>query len=637
MSFKQLTMAPEQGEALLTLAGMSLDQTIEAVSSNEECKEEEWEIASAVLGDDEFALNKEGLYHVSIDETKIKPLMLVSAPLRILADTRDINGDNWGRILEFRDKDGKLQQFTMKMQDLRRDGEDVVDGLLSRGLSIAPGKKAKLRLVEYVQNSQPENNKKARSTDMTGWHEQRFVLSNGVIGEGDEQIIYQGRQPESRAYNQQGTLEEWKEHVARLCVGNSRLILAVLSALAAAVLRQIGMESGGFHFVGNSSTGKSTALYVAASVMGNPRHYIQSWRATSNGLEGIAKFHNDTCLMLDELSQVQPREAGEIAYMLANGSGKLRANIKGEAREKATWRLLFLSSGEVTLAEHMTEGGKKARAGMEIRLVDIHADAGKDLGLFEEIHGASNGAEFSDMLKENTALYHGTAFKAFINRIIAEGDKIRAIIGASQEEYLNDLIPEDASGQVRRVAARFALIAAVGELATRYEITGWQPGEAIKAAATCFNSWLELRGGSGQQESKSLLDQVRGFFEKYGDSRFTEVRYSEDGGNRIVDDNQRVLNRAGFRRADKNGNTMFIVLPEAFREICTGFNIRSAAKILIEKGIISPGGNGRSQMTFRLPGMGLRKAYYFNASVWKEFESENASLVRVPAHGIICW
>jgi putative DNA primase/helicase len=79
--------------------------------------------------------------------------------------------------------------------------------------------------------------------------------------------------------------------------------------------------------------------------------------------------------MLDELSQVQPREAGEIAYMLANGSGKLRANIKGEAREKATWRLLFLSSGEVTLAEHMTEGGKKARAGMEIRLVDIHADA----------------------------------------------------------------------------------------------------------------------------------------------------------------------------------------------------------------------------------------------------------------------
>lgn len=629
MSFEPLSMAPEQEEALLALDRMSLDQTIQVVSSQEESKEVEWEIASAVLGDDEFALNEEGLYYVSIDENKIKPLMLVSAPLRILADTRDINGDNWGRILEFRDKDGKLQQYTMKMQDLRRDGEDVVDGLLSRGLSIAPGKKAKLRLVEYVQNSQPENNKKARSTDMTGWHEQQFVLSNGVIGEGDEQIIYQGRQPESRAYNQQGTLEEWKEQVARLCIGNSRLVLAVVSAFAAPLLRQIGMESGGFHFVGNSSTGKSTALYVAASVMGNPRHYIQSWRATSNGLEGIAKFHNDTCLMLDELSQVQPREAGEIAYMLANGSGKLRANIKGEAREKATWRLLFLSSGEVTLAEHMTEGGKKARAGMEIRLVDIHADAGNDLGLFEEIHGSSNGADFSDMLKENTARYHGTAFKAFIHRIIAEGDKIRAIIGASQEEYLNDLIPEDASGQVRRVAARFALIAAVGELATRYEITGWQQGEAIKAAATCFNSWLELRGGSGQQESKSLLDQVRGFFEKYGDSRFTEVMYSGDGDNSIVDDNQRVLNRAGFRRADRNGNTMFIVLPEAFREICAGFNIRSAAKILIEKGIISPGGNGRSQMTFRLPGMGTRKAYYFNASVWREFESDNASFIRV--------
>ncbi|MBC8078850.1 MAG: DUF927 domain-containing protein, partial [Gorillibacterium sp.] len=419
----------------------------------------------AVLGDDEFALNEQGLFHVAIDGDRINPIMLVCAPLKIVADTRDVNGENWGRILEFRDKDGKLQQYTMRMQDLRRDGDDVVDVLLSRGLSIAPGKKSRLRLVEYVQNSMPENDTKARSTDMTGWHDQRFVLSNEIIGEGKEQILYHGRQPNAKTYEQKGTLEEWRSNIARLSVGNSRLILAIAAAFAAPILRLVGMEGGGVHFVGTSSTGKSTALYVAASVMGSPEHYNQSWRATGNGLEGIAKFHNDTCLIIDEMGQVQAKEAGEISYMLANGAGKLRANIRGEAREKANWRLLFLSSGEVTLAEHMNEGGKKARAGMEIRLVDIHADAGKDMGIFEDIHGFGNGAEFSDMLKSCAADYHGVAFREFVRCIIAEGDLIRASIGELQEDFLENQIPENASGQVRRVAARFALIAAAGELA----------------------------------------------------------------------------------------------------------------------------------------------------------------------------
>jgi hypothetical protein len=361
------------------------------------------------------------------------------------------------------------------------------------------------------------------------------------------------------------------------------------------------------------------------AAMGSPEHYNQSWRATGNGLEGIAKFHNDTCLIIDEMGQVQAREAGEISYMLANGSGKLRANIRGEAREKASWRLLFLSSGEVTLAEHMNEGGKKARAGMEIRLVDIPADAGKDMGIFENIHGVNNGAEFSDILKACTTEYHGTAYRSFIKRVIAEDDLIRAIVGELQEDFLENRVPKDASGQVRRVATRFALIAAAGELATRYDITGWEAGEATRAVNTCFEAWLELRGGTGQQESKSLLDQVRGFFEQFGDSRFIEVRHVEGEGNKLVDQNQRVINRAGFRRIDSEGNTMFLVLPEAFREICEGFNIRAAAKILIEKGVITPGKNGRSQVTARLPGMGIKKVYSINASIWQEREAENAS------------
>lgn len=578
-------------------------------------------IIKAILGDDQFAINEEGLFHVLVTQNRIKVELLICKPLRIIADTRDIHGENWGRILEFKDKDGKTQQYTMKMQDLRRDGEEVVDALLSRGLSIAPGKKARLRLIDYIQNSEPENGAKARSTEKTGWHDDRFVLPTEVIGDGDDQIIYSGRQPEPGAYQQSGTLEEWQDNVAKLCVGNSRLILAVSTVFAAPLLRFVGDESGGLHFVGNSSTGKSTALHVASSVMGLPKRYIQSWRATSNGLEGIARFHNDSCLMLDELSQVSPKEAGEIAYMLANESGKLRATIKGDPRQKSNWKLLFLSSGEITLADHMQEGGKKSKAGQEIRLVDIQADAGEGMGIFEDIHNANSGAAFSDLLKSNTARYHGTAFRAFIEQVTANAERLPTLIDDCRQQFIADLVPDDASGQVQRVAARFALVAAAGEFATLQGITKWDVGEARVAVERCFRSWLDLRGGTGNQETTALIDKVKGFFEQHGDSRFIEITSKDGGPYKILDPNQRVLNRAGFRFTNSEGKTAFLVLPQALHEICAGFNFRASVKVLVEKGIISPGQDGKSQKTVRLPGMGVKKVYNVTGKIWQEFEA----------------
>lgn len=161
--------------------------------------------------------------------------------------------------------------------------------------------------------------------------------------------------------------------------GNSRLVFAVSCAFAAPLLHLVGEENGGFYLRGPSSTGKTTVLFVACSVFGG-RDYLQRWRATINGLEGVAIQHNDALLCLDELKQVDPREAGEVAYLLANGSGKQRANQHGGAREKYTWRLLFFSSGETSLADHMRTAGKKAHAGQETRLADPRAQADKCSG-----------------------------------------------------------------------------------------------------------------------------------------------------------------------------------------------------------------------------------------------------------------
>ncbi len=131
------------------------------------------------------------------------------------------------------------------------------------------------------------------------------------------------------------------------------MILAVSCGFAGPLLHLVGGESGGVHFVGATSTGKSTALLVGGSVSGGGGRngFVQSWRATANGPEAIAELHNDLTLFLDELAQMDAREAADTAYLLGNGSGKGRMSRDIGARKKLSCSLLFVSAGEITLAD----------------------------------------------------------------------------------------------------------------------------------------------------------------------------------------------------------------------------------------------------------------------------------------------
>ena len=98
-------------------------------------------------------------------------------------------------------------------------------------------------------------------------------------------------------------------------------------------------------------------------------------------------MHNDGLLILDELSQIDPREAGEAAYLIANGRGKNRAARNGTAKQAASWRLLFLSAGEESLSALMARAGRKSTADREIRMAEIDSEAGACMGALEHVQG----------------------------------------------------------------------------------------------------------------------------------------------------------------------------------------------------------------------------------------------------------
>ena len=124
-----------------------------------------------------------------------------------------------------------------------------------------------------------------------------------------ERVLLQTDARIESPYQSTGTVEDWRKTVARSCIGNSRLAFGVSAGFAAPLLRIAGEENGGFHFVGSSRLGKSTLLRVAGSVWGGGgiNGYLCSWRATSNGLEGVAEAHCDALLCLDEMGQVDAR------------------------------------------------------------------------------------------------------------------------------------------------------------------------------------------------------------------------------------------------------------------------------------------------------------------------------------------
>lgn len=563
----------------------------------------------------EFRLTNEGLYWLEKKDGKVNEIRL-SKPLKLVAKARDESSMNWSRVLEFCDDDGVLHRYVLHMAELAMDGREVIGKLMSHGLIIYPSKDARDMLLMYVKDATPASAKMSFLTDHTGWHGTQFIFPDRILGTGDEDYIFESSSTLIQTYSQHGTLEGWKTGVAALCKGNSRLTFAVSAAFGSALLALTNDENGGFHFFGGSSTGKTHTLYAAASACGRPtikekNSYIHGWRGTSNGQEGVAKLHNDSLLILDEMGESTSKEVGEIAYMLANGVGKQRSHVTGEAKKRSNWRCLFLSSGEITLAQHMNEGGKVTKAGQEIRLLDIPAVTVSGHGVYENLHGIENGRKFSEELKKQTLQNYGTAFPAFIEAIIPCRDKISRQLIEHKEEFIQTYLPANAASQVHRVLSRFALVSAAGECATSLGITGWDFGEAKQAAAICFQAWLQQReSGAGMHETTAILRQVRAFFESHAESRFTYWT-SNSGG--LPD--RPTANRAGFRRRSGDGFEYFI-LTECFKtEICRGYNPKDVAVLLQSAGILNPGQDGRMSRVVSLPGIGSTRCIHLLPSI----------------------
>jgi uncharacterized protein (DUF927 family) len=542
-----------------------------------------------------FRVDDAGL-HVEMVRGEKTQFVRIGPRLDVTARTRNFDGEMCGKEVQFRNWEGHKKTCIIPLAGLVGDGKEPLEQLLNLGYQPRRDRKSIEAVKDFIYQTNPA--RRIRCVTTMGWHSGFFVFPDRTIGpeNATEEVLFHSEIPTEHKYRPKGTLDSWRERVALLCAGNSRLVFAVSCAFAAPLLDLVKSDGGGFHFRGLSSTGKTTALLAAGSVWGGSPQlgFLETWRSTFNGIEARAALHNHALLCLDEIGEVSEREAGELVYALANGSGRGRMTRALTSRASTQFKLIFLSTGERTLQEVMQMAGRQAKGGQEARLIEIPADAGRGMGLFETLHHFSAPAIMADELTRAAKTNYGTAIGPFIEHLVKQPEVVVEQVRRQREQFTKRHVPREGSGEVYRAASLFGLVGAAGELATATRLTGWKEQEASNAAEACFIAWIANRGGTGAHDVYLGIEAVRAFIQKHENARFQDTARPTDY---IIHD------RAGFKEKDGE-RWRYYFSREAFKEACRGYDHQAVAKELLRRGQMQAqeDGTGRLTLRKRVPG-----------------------------------
>ncbi|MGV3723912.1 MAG: DUF927 domain-containing protein [Actinomycetota bacterium] len=275
---------------------------------------------------------------------------------------------------------------------------------------------------------------------------------------GDEQL--------ADAFTAAGTFEAWREAMAPL-PRFPKVLLLLYASLGASLLEITGCPNFVVDVANRTSTGKTSALRVAAAVWGvpdefSPHSLLRSWDTTSVFVERAAAVLDGLPLFLNDTKRARkPEFVASTLYEVANGSGRGRGNLASLATTRALRTILF-SSGEQPATSFTQDGGTRTRC--------------------LEITGAPfGGNEHETVNRLNAAVlaHHGHAGPRFVRWLLADPDRWPQI-RERYRELVNHYAALTTSEGSFRLAQYFGLIDTAAELAHEALALPWDlPTEAL--------------------------------------------------------------------------------------------------------------------------------------------------------------
>ena len=515
----------------------------------------------------EYELSENGVYYHQ-EKNGHQVSTRICGYLSVEAMTHNNCNRNFGRYLKFKNTRGDMNTCYMPMSTLIDKGGAAHRMLVDNGLFI--DNNSFNHVINYINTT--ENLPTVEITNTVGWYNDSYVLPHKTLGA--QEVFYQKEGfNAANPYSVLGSLEDWQQNISRYCIGNPLLMFSVCAAFSGALLKLCGHPMGiGFHVYGASSQGKSTIAHVSSSVFGNHSNFMNNWRATSNGLESVAELHNDSVLVLDEISQVNGKELGDVIYMLMNGNGRSRATKTGDARETKKWKICVLSNGEKSIETHAaTDGEKNINAGQLLRLLNIPLFG--NYGAFNRLHDMDSGESLTRHLSSFSQKYFGIAGTTWIEALISSQENYPKLLELMINEFKNEVKKHniDLTRQDKRGLSSFAIVGLAGELATDFGVTGWKPRQAFMSAVECFIQWKLNNGFQDTDiETKQVLQAVKNFIDIHSNSRFLDVLDNPD---------RYITNLAGYKKS-ANHQVHYMFNDASFMEAIKGYDLRHAIGIL---------------------------------------------------------
>ncbi|MDK7925691.1 MAG: DUF927 domain-containing protein [Staphylococcus simulans] len=247
-----------------------------------------------------------------------------------------------------------------------------------------------------------------------------------------------------------GTFKGWWEMYLKQVKGNLLLELAVVfaaSSLVTAFLKtrhEVEFAGTIFSFMGNSSTGKSTAAALAVSIAGNPTKgsntLFRSWNGTRNALEGYLSSNFGVPIVLDELSAATFKDTTGLLYSLAEGQGRQRSNIDGNVKELKNWGTTVIST-----AEHSILNDSARNDGLNVRTIEIS-------------EAFTTSADNADAIKRATSVNYGHIMPLVAEYLLKREDEVIKWFHAEHDWFKNQLKNETSNTGIR-MFKRYAVIA----------------------------------------------------------------------------------------------------------------------------------------------------------------------------------
>ncbi|WP_374631140.1 DUF927 domain-containing protein [Ferrovibrio sp.] len=532
----------------------------------------------------------------------------VCARIRVKAVARVDGTNRHLAIIKYQDQGGNRHKEIVPLSMLQKSGL-LKDRLLDGGFPFPSGDDGDV-LLAYLRDTSKV--RKITIVLKTGWIGRgAYAFPDGTVGPNRKEYLYQSPHGEAieAASGIRGSLKYWQSTVAIPAEKSAVAIFAIAVAFASMIMRWHKTESGGFHLFAQSSKGKTTILMAAQSVIYPVAvEGLVHWDATVAGLEQEALRCNDGLLILDEMGhlagedeKLAATQAAKVSYRLAGGKGRLRSALYDPAGHMHQWNLLFLSSGEMSLAGLHRDAARKRYGGDELRLIDVPAALSEVNGIFDQLADQDESAELVRSIRIGSTENYGHAARQFLTSYMSEFDRADEKVNKWIAAFYRH-VEVQPGGPTGRLAHRFALAYAAARLARFYGVVPWSKERILQAISLCYSGALNTIPDRAALLSKTI-ESVRKKLQK---SR--HVLDMREG--RRYDEEE--MDAAGaYLRGDSDEGDFYAVKPEALAGwLESGVTLHALGQELLARNALLVQARNLPTKQVKIKGVDKKASYY---------------------------